>query len=273
MKLFTFGDSWTEGQGADILTESKLVGEEKRLFRNSLSWPKHLGNLLNIESINLGRSASSNKLIFDTIVDTIKSNSITSNDIVIVMWSSSLRDNVPFFPNGEWHTWGNRYVEKRHWFDWIVNNTNFSKNSNYNHFLKKYKLFFMENVYDEYYYNIVNQNYILFLQELFKEFGIRYVFCDAFDNMLNFNIPIILDKINLIDTSFYWGFGKKTIKDHLREIDKTDKLLWESEHSWDITAGKHPNSDGYKCIANELYNYIIDTNRLQSKSNKNINLI
>lgn len=63
MKLFAFGDSWTEGIGSDVREEMKIEDHEERTkFRNSMSWPKYLADLLNIDFVNYGMGAASNKV-------------------------------------------------------------------------------------------------------------------------------------------------------------------------------------------------------------------
>lgn len=281
MKLFTFGDSWTEGVGAYIANESTFEnGEERKLYRNSLSWSKRLSEFLEITDINLSRAGSSNKEIFDKIIETTKSGQINENDLVVVMWSSSLRDDVPFFPNGEWHIWGKNYTNDKYKFNWIINSiqnnikgVQYTKNPEYNFFLKNYKEFYLTNIFNEIYYNIVNQNYILFIQELLKSYNIKYVFCDAFDLMIQKELIKEIDNTQYIRKENYYGYRTKTLKDHLISIDETENTLWESSIKWSETPGKHPNAEGYFEIAKELYKFIIDSDILKGANKKTINII
>ena len=274
MKLFTFGDSWTEGVGANIEEENTTdIQEEKTKIRHKYCWPKHLSELLECGFQNFGKGGSSNKLIFDTIVSSVRDGLVNQNDLVIIMWSSSLRDRVPFFVDDEWHVWGLRFKEKNKWFEWLINNTNFSKNPNYNFFLKNYKVFFMENLYTDYYYYIINQNYILFLQKLFEYFGIKYIFCDAFDLMIQSELPKEIDKTHLINKNQYWGFSKKTLRDHIISFHPNNSKYWEDGKPWENIVGKHPNQFGYKLIADELFNFISESNILKNSLDKKINLL
>ncbi len=281
MKLFAFGDSWTEGTGASITNEIILENtEQRKLYRNSLSWPKHLSQFLGVTDVNLSRAGSSNKEIFDKVVETVKSGVIIENDLVVIMWSSSLRDDVPFFPNGEWHVWGKNYTDEKFKFDWVINSihTNikgvqYTKNPEYNFFLKTYKEFFIGNVFNETYYNIVNQNYILFIQTLLTTYNIKYVFCDAFDLMIQKDLLNEIDNTKFINQENYYGFREKTLKDHLISLDETENTLWESPVKWSKTPGKHPNHQGYIEIAKELHKFIVDTNILKQNNKKTINFI
>ena len=274
MKLFAFGDSWTSGQGCNLKVENSFTDEnDRRIYRNSMSWPKYLSEHLNTDFENLSKSGSSNKEIFDTIIETIKLNIIKDNDLVVIMWSSSLRDNTPFFPNGEWHIWGNNYINEKWKFKWVINTikdkitgTKYTSNPKYNYFLKSYKEFYIDNLYNDSYYNIVNQNYILFIQKLLESYNINYVFCDAFDFMINKNMVSDLDKTHFINKSNYYKFREVTFKDFLISLDPTDSELWEEPTKWSDTPGKHPNAKGYQKISDELYDFIIKSNII--KDNK-----
>ena len=274
MELFTFGDSWTTGQGCNLKVENSFTDEnERKIYRNSMSWSKYLAEHLNVNVTNLSKSGSSNKEIFDTIIETIKSNIIKDNDLVVIMWSSSLRDVTPFFPNGEWHIWGSNYINEKWKFKWVINTikdkitgTKYTSNPKYNNFLKSYKEFYIDNLYNESYYNIVNQNYILFIQKLLESYNINYVLCDAFDFMINKNISIEVDKSHFINKSNYYKFREVTFKDFLISLDPTDSELWEEPTKWSDTPGKHPNAKGYQKISDELYDFIIKSNII--KDNK-----
>jgi hypothetical protein len=269
MKLFAFGDSWTEGVGCNTHGENlyEINSIDRKLYRHTLSWPNFLSKLLNIEHQNLSAAGESNKYIFDKLIESVKSELIIEGDLVVVMWSSTLRDNVPFFPNNELHIWGKKYKEEKYKFTWVVNTIKnkitgggYTNNSSYNLFLKNYKEFFINELYTDFYYDIINQNYIIFIQNLLEHYGIKYVFCDAFDLMLGNHINENIDKTKFINKEHYYGFREKTIKDYLISIDNTDSELWENNVKWSETPGKHPNSKGYEEISKELYKFIIDNN-------------
>jgi len=274
MKLFTFGDSYTEGVGCDLNQEYKIISSngfaDVTLFRNQYSWPKYLADKLSIEHTNYGVGASSNKDIFENISQILKTNTISNGDLVIVMWSSSLRDSVPYFPEEEWHIWSNRYKEKKHIFNTFLNKKH-SNNPIYNDSLNEYKLFFMDNLFSNVYYDYVNQNYILFLQHMFNKMNIRYVFCDAFDSMISKLVDLNIDNTHLINETNYWGYRTKTFKDFLIDFNTGD--VWEDFVKWEDVPGKHPNKFGYKLIADELYEFIKQNNILTYRLNSKLRLI
>lgn len=269
MKLFTFGDSWTEGVGGDIKEEFTTNSPEERTkIRQKYCWPKYLSDLLKIEFQNFGMGGASNKVIFDATSHAIHNNIIKKDDIVVIMWSSSLRDDVPFFPlNNPWHFWGETSIRKKHIYGFFLDKAHFAKSDNQSSLKKEYKEYFIDNLFSEVYYDIINQNYVLYLQYMFDRIGIRYVFCDAFDLMIKKEIIKEVDKTNLIKTNHYLGLSDKTIKDFL--VSKNRKDVWEDGNLWnDNIAGKHPNKNGYELIAELIYDYILEKNILYYNTNK-----
>jgi hypothetical protein len=273
MKLFTYGDSWTEGVGGNVEEElTTEIPEERTNIRQKYCWPKHLSELLECEVKNNGVGAFSNNSIFNTVCYQLKNEIITQDDFVVIMWSSSLRDQLPFFPNeNSFHIWGERYKSKQHLFKYIFDGVS-GDNVNYNRAEKNFRDYYISNLFNDTYYDIVNQNYILHLQFMFKELGIRYVFCDAFDIMINKNIDVLVDKTHLIEGNRYWGYRDKTMANLL--IDTNRKDVWEDNNRWvDTTAGKHPSNNGYKLIAEELYKFINEGDLLTNNKKKNSYLL
>jgi hypothetical protein len=273
MKLFTFGDSWTEGIGGNTIEElSTSIESERTIIRQKYCWPKHLSDLLDCQFINYGVASFSNNGIFNSICYQLKNEIITKNDFVVIMWSSSLRDNLPFFPNEDsLNIWGERYKNKQHLIKYIFDGIT-GNNVNYNRIEKEFRYYYISNLFSKPYYDIVNQNYILHLQFIFKQMGIQYIFCDAFDTMISKDIIGEVDNSNLIDNSRYWGYKEKTFSDFL--IDLKKRYVWEDNNYWnESVAGKHPNNNGYKLIAEELYKFILKSNLIESDINKSKNYL
>jgi len=273
MKLFTFGDSWTEGVGGNLTEEfTTSISEECTIIRQKYCWPKHLSDLLECEVRNNGVGAFSNNAIFNVVHHQLNNKIITQDDFVVIMWSSSLRDELPFFPNNNsFSMLGNRYKNKHHLLKHIFDGIS-GDNLRYNRAEKNFRDYYVSNLFNDTYYDIINQNYILHLQFLFNELGIRYLFCDAFDIMINKNIHKLVDKTNLIESDKYWGYQTKTMTNLL--IDTGRKDVWEDGNNWmSTTAGKHPSNNGYKLIANELFKFINDTDLLNYTESKKSHLI
>jgi lysophospholipase L1-like esterase len=273
MKLFTFGDSWTEGVGGNRKDEYSTDNFEQRtIIRQKYCWPTHLSELLKCEVKNKGVEAFSNNAIFNTVFYQLKNKIITQDDFVVIMWSSSLRDPLPFFPTeDDFFIWGNRYKSKGHLLKYLFDGID-GNNLNYNRAEKNFRDYYIGNLFSDTYYDIVNQNYILHLQFIFNQMGIRYLFCDAFDIMINKNIDTLVDKTHLIESDRYWGYQNKTMSNLLIETDRRD--VWEDGNHWNETvSNKHPSNDGYKLIAEELYKFISENNLLTFSKSKNSHLL
>jgi len=249
MILHGYGCSWTAGEGCDAKTESTLKNQDLILFRNQHSWVNILANKLGTLSKNNGISGNANNKIFNQIVTDVQDERIKNDDLVIIMWSSSLRDYVPFLPKGEWISWSvNHLLQSPEKFIESYK----SSNVKYTDFLIDYKDFFILNLFNEEYYNIVNQNYIVFIQKLLNHYGIKYVMCDAFEPMITNS-----EYKSLINTTNYWEFGTKTFRDLLNNTNRLD--IWEhTDVNFKTRATQHPNIEGYNLISEELYNYIVN---------------
>jgi hypothetical protein len=251
MILHAYGCSWTAGEGCNRFIEDTLTGEEKLKFQNENSWVKFLAEKLNISYINNGICGNSNNKIFNKLVEDVRNNKIQKNDFITIMWSSSLRDVVPFLPNGEWVTWSVKHlIQEPHKF---INAHN-TENTDYNSFFTKYKEFFIGELFNQNYYNIVSQNYIIFIQKLLEHYGIKYIMCDSFESMI-MDLNKKDDVKHNIDKKYYWNFNEKTFRDFLNETNELD--IWEYQtDTFKTKATQHPNLKGYKLISEELYGYI-----------------
>jgi hypothetical protein len=248
MILHAYGCSWTEGEGCDTIIEQLLKNQDLILFRNKQSWVKHLADSLKCEWINNGKSGNPNSVIFNSIIDDVTNGRIKKDDLVGIMWSSSLRDYAAFLPRQQWVSWSVKHLINRP--DKFINSYK-SNNEIYDGFLKDYKNFFLENLFNQNYYNIVNQNYIIFLQKLLDFYGIKYFMVDAFDKMVNTKkMNNSDDYLNLINMTKYWKFSVSSMLEYLENINQD---CFENT----TEPGKHPNSFGYKLISEELYNYIV----------------
>jgi hypothetical protein len=242
MKLHAYGDSWTEGQGTT----------DNRKEWKDYSWVKIISDRMGIISINNGISGNSNLNIFNKVVDDLIEGKIKEDDIVVIMWSSSLRDLVPFLPKNEWVSWSVKHlIEYPHKFVESYQ----SENEKYNNFLHSFKELFITDLFNQNYYNIVNQNYIIFLQKMFEFYNIKYVMCDAFESMM-IDLKKQDNKLEIINKKPYWEFNKKTIRDFLNNTNRDD--IWEHIEDYRDRPTQHPNIEGYKLISNILYDFIID---------------
>jgi len=240
MNLHAYGDSWTEGQGTT---------EDRKEWKTH-SWVKIVSDKLGATSNNNGISGNSNLNIFNKVVDDLIEDKIKENDIVVVMWSSSLRDLVPFLPKNEWVSWSVKHlVEYPHKFVESYQ----SENEKYNNFLYSFKELFITDLFNQNYYNIVNQNYIIFLQKMFEFYKIKYVMFDAFESMIT-DLDRKDSKLEIINQNYYWEFNKKTIRDLLNSTNRDD--IWEHIENYKDRPTQHPNIEGYRLISEIIYDFI-----------------
>lgn len=255
-RLVAYGDSWTIGEGCNREIEDTLSKHEKMAYQKENSWVKFLADKLNLPYENNGLSGNPNNKIFNQIIDDVKNGITTKNDLVVVMWSSSLRDYLPYMPHGpkgEWLSWSTKHLMDTPERFFTSTQT---ENRYYDFFMEDYKKFWLTNLYDDLYYSIVNQNYIIFLQQFFAHYKIKYVLCDGIEDMF-LGITNEYDKRNLIDKKKYWGCMEITFRDWL--IKNTDESFWEYIDNWDKRSTQHPNIKGYKLIADELNKFITNT--------------
>lgn len=252
-RLVAYGDSWTIGEGCNREIEDTLSKHEKMAYQKENSWVRFLSDKLSLPYENNGISGNPNNKIFNQIVDDVKNGITTKNDLVVVMWSSSLRDYLPFMPHGprgEWLSWSTKHLMQTPERFFTSTQT---ENRYYDFFMEDYKKFWLNNLYSDLYYSIINQNYILFLQEFFSHYKIKYILCDGIEDMF-LGIQKDYDKTHLIQTKNYWGCMQVTIREWL--INNTDKTYWEYEQDWDFRSTQHPNIKGYELISEELFNFI-----------------
>ena len=258
-RIVSFGDSFTAGLGTDRKEEQTIFNnhEDKsearklqRKFRINNSFTKFLADKFNCDYLNLGENGCSNM----DILNKVFGESITSDDFVLISFTSSLRDTPSFFPSN---------FSKRDRLSGIADSRveikqslkaglEHPKNNPIQSFMDRYIKFYITDMYDDYYYSMYNQNIIMILQKYLEHNNINYIMVDAFESML---YSKEYDKIDLIDKTKYWGFDSKTISSFLHEFD--DKSLFEKDQ-WrpNENTPAHPSRDGHILFANELYRYI-----------------
>jgi hypothetical protein len=242
MKLRAYGDSYTAGEG---------TSQNREKWKDN-SWVKYLADMLNIEWVNNGISGNSNLKIFNKVVEDLKDGVIEKGDFITIMWSSSLRDVVAFLPKNEWVSWSTKHLlEFPHKFIESYK----SESEEYNQFLFSFKELFVTKLYNQNYYNIVNQNYIIFLQKMFEFYGVKYLMCDGFESMI-IDLNEEDNRLDLINTKFYWRFNNQTFRDLLNDTNRID--IWEHQDiNFKSRPTQHPNAEGYRIIASELYEVVI----------------
>jgi hypothetical protein len=276
-----FGDSWTRGDGCQfepgsgIIAPHKKYGPDYSKEYNTFSYPAQFGKLLNNQYniINTAFSGGSNFQIYRTILAGLKNNNFKKNDIVIVGWSSIIREplNFLFTLENQDKMWDNHninysiksYTHPKDAFlpSWITQ----MRDSESKKISKKiYEDFIVDRINLNLLYEIC-MNYVCNLQILFEEIGVDYIFINTFERIVNeeifFHSKIKKDKWILFDS---------TLSDYLCDIEDTIEefpngySLWEDDH---IKPGRnldgpHPNRIGYGHIAELLHKEFLNKNLL-----------
>lgn len=290
-RIICFGDSFTQGDGV----YGQFIDELKNKFNDTLdprhennaksirylinslkmsnSWPSQVSKLMKIEYVNEGQTGASNNMIFNRVFNYLSKNDVLEGDVFIIMWSSTIRDYLPFFPS-MYNTgapvhigWSLKELfsdtSTEHFGkvfeEYLENNPN-QKQREYikgemQSFFSEFSKDYLTNLYDETYYKILNQNYIYVLQEYFKKYNIRYKMVDAFESMTSFGFDKKVEE--LIDKEHYIGFGKTTAWDWVNELG--DKEYFEDPRFVFNPQGQksHPNEKGYKVIAEKIAKQLV----------------
>lgn len=283
-RIFCFGDSFTVGEGANLPLQKEIElmfnqdGPSRRKaaeivseINKKLSWSKHVGDKFGIWVANYGETGCSNNKIFNNIFTAeAMHGGFTPNDLVIIMWSSSVRDKLSWFPNifsdhgpvgAGWslkeliqenssETFGIRYFTET-----IEKKEQEYVESKLAPFLQEYFKTYITSLHTEEYYNLLNLNYIKLLQDYFKFNNIPYIMVDAFECMNSFKTKKDVRWANYIDTEYYFGEGNTTVWD---ELDKIGGDVWEDAELAYHPPGQrcHPNAEGYRLIGEMLIQFI-----------------
>lgn len=283
-RIICFGDSFTLGDGANLTLTKEIEGLFDKTPEGSskssaliseinkkLSWTQYLCDNLKVYVANEGESGANNLKIFNNIFNyEAGGTAYTPDDLVIIMWSSSIRNKLPWFPNvfadagpvgAGWSLkellgkdasrgFSDRYFtrmasenEKKY-----VNNVLFPFMSEY---FKKY----LTSLHSEEFYNTVNLNLVVYVQEFFKSRKIPYLMIDAFERMDSFKQEGDTRWEELVDKKYYMGFGETTLWD---ELDKIGGDIWEDKKLSYSPEGQrcHPNKEGYVLAGKMILEYI-----------------
>lgn len=283
-RIICFGDSFTLGEGANL----KLTKEIESLFDKSpegcakaaglvseinkkLSWTQYLHDTLGIYVANEGESGATNIKIFNNIFNyEVGGNQYTPNDLVIIMWSSSIRNKLPWFPSvfsesgpvgAGWslkellgkdaHT----NFKERYYTTSTTENEKRYLEFTLSPFMSDYFKKYLTELHSDEYYNLVNLNLVVFVQEFFKSRKIPYLMIDAFERMDSFKSKKDERWNTLVDPTYYLGFGKSTLWDELNTIGGD---IWEDKDLSYSPEGQrcHPNYEGYRIAGKIISDYI-----------------
>ena len=270
-----FGDSWTKGDGCQFVPGSGIIdskikyGPDYSVEYNTFSFPSQMKQYLPFDAniSNNGSSGSSNFQIYKKILDELYNNKFKSGDIVVVSWTSIVREPLPFLfsrehTNSEWDTHGINYSVKGHiqpQDHFVPSWISMMRESKSKKISKK---IYEDFIVDRINLNLLHEicmNYVCNLQILFKEILIDYLFINTFENIISKEV-FFYDKIK----KDKWLLFDYTLSDYLCDIE--DKMEFASGYSlWEddfIKPGRnfdgpHPNRIGYNHIAKLISETII----------------
>ena len=199
--------------------------------------------MLKVKFLNHGEAGSSNIQIISKIFELRKQ--IEKQDLVIVGFTSSLRDPLPFLP-----------LELDCKVSWNQNVFNEYKKfviqpdeQNLSIFFKEYSKLFLNNMWEKFspYYEVYNENMIYFLQKYFEYHEIKYILFDAFE-------PMIKSQSNNIDKRFYWKFGTESLFSYLKKQNNNGLLEKKGYNVFNQTP-RHPSKKGHQVFAKKLFEF------------------
>lgn len=210
-KLYTFGDSFTAGDGCRPGNEYY----ENYKKSNELIWPALVANHYNIELVNKGHSGCSNEIIIDNLIS--EWDNINPEDIVIIGKTFSHRFDIEhqLIKNKLISIWGPG------WFNWEP-----VQDWNGLDILKNYLLLFRTDT--SVFYNR-HCNYLDFLKnQLQNTKGVNTILWDVEKNTYNFETIAAATKRKIIDHHFsfqgHYDFSKWVI--NKIEPNKKRKTNW-----------------------------------------------
>mgnify|MGYP003130641466 CR=1 FL=1 len=264
--IYSFGDSFTAGLGVDREYENSQLGghpewdtmtdEQKGIqrskierFRHENSYTAFFARKVGIGYLNQGLSGCSNIDILNTIFEC--GDNFKQGDIVFIGFTSSLRNPISFFPR-KFHQTGFKLAPN---LNVLKDFTELKVNENMKElyteesmsFFQDYSKFYLAEMFDEQYYEIVNYNIIVFLQKYFEYKKVNYIMFDAFDYMVNKNYKHINQK-------YYWNFNNETIYSYIASFNDEGLLETEGYNPYDQTP-RHPSAAGHKLFAEELHKF------------------
>jgi hypothetical protein len=243
-KLIAIGCSYTEHNLSSIQTPD--------FDYNFPRWPQHLADKLDMEYVNLGRCGAGNKYILSKIVDTV----LTEKNIglVVVMWSQFQRLDFEYSSTGWMHI--NLDIDQTK-IDWDYKQKNFKELHNPHSatqdalrtfilaekLLKDIPHLYIQGPSAVNYYNtetlLTEVNYH---NNSKRSAGKSFLNSPYFDYV----------EENLSDKFIGWpiflGMGGYDVDDILDKVDPERTQLRISD------VDSHPNGEGHKIIAQEIYN-------------------
>lgn len=279
MKIHCYGDSWTRGIGVEWAPGNGAISMQDRYDKNwdkeiaMYSYPGQLKTMLDnkYKVNNFGTPGYSNFEIYREIMEGLQRNIIKKGDLVIVTFSSIIREPLNFLTmqDTDVHAFINysnacHIAPMNEYPNWIV----FLEEGKVKEAaIENYKDFLV-NRFNYRFLHEISMNYVCNLQVFFERLGIEYLFLNAFENVLSDEV-FFYNQIK----SENWILFNSTLSDYLidRRGEIDDSLpysLWEDDYKKveRNQDGPHPNRIGYGFIAELIHSEIIKRKILKNAS-------
>ena len=282
-RIFLFGDSWVEGQGAFVsmqtladgkiqFYENGLQTDELREWRRHNTWNKFLKKYIESDIVNFATQGSSNYAQFkelNSILDDLR-----DSDLVLFGFTSKYRDTYNqinyAYSMGTKLIHNNNpirntiaYEKKDINTQWSFRGVHDTYNSDFErNFTKNQIQEFFVKIFDERVYENIAQNNYLFYQNWFKQKGLNIIFFDLFEQYIN---PMYVNEFYDVDTSTYITYEKDTMHQTLLKYEKENYTKDSPFTIWEWPEVKfppidtiyHPNQFGYEYYVEWLWeNYL-----------------
>ena len=225
-------------------------------------WPQHLADKLDMECVNLGAAGQGNEYILSKLIDTVLSEK--NIGLVVLMWSEWIRQDFQDPANGwySFHPHRDNSETEKYPIDSKSRNSILQYNNIYDVTMKSLRHFLITQMLlkDIPYlmiqgtsplarrFFLSRQNERLFGSVQDRRINRRDTFRLAMKAMIDSKIFDEIDEKKFIGWPILEQIGGYTINDMLDKIDPERNQLRVSAED------THPNAEGHKIMAQEIYN-------------------
>jgi hypothetical protein len=205
-------------------------------------WPQHLADKLDMECVNLGRCGAGNQQISSKLIDTVLSEK--NIGLVVLMWSEWIRQDFQDPANGwySFHPHRDNSETEKYPIDSKSRNSILQYNNTYDVTMKSLRHFLIAQM-------LLKDIPYLMIQGPVPVSDIGEHWKKALPApMINSKIFDEINPDQFIGWPILKQIGGYTVIDILDKVDPERKQLRISDED------SHPNAEGHKIIAQEIYN-------------------
>jgi hypothetical protein len=251
---------WEESQLGKHPKWDTMTDDEKSVQRGIVatywknnSFTKLFSDNIGCEFKNFGLGGNSNTNIVQDIVK--HSHFFNRGDVVIVGWTSPLRDKVTFWPDNP-IKWISSSKKVRKYFEELGKSfqldegkfdyTEYENKVEIEKFWEVFGKQWLAYGYDEEYHHLQSKQILYFTQNFLEYLGVKYLFVNAFESVL-------IREESLINMSNYWKGGKESIWSYINHDE--DLLEPLGYNLYDGIECRHPSRKGHKYFSKSLTDF------------------